>query len=127
MTIHSDRSFNVLDVLVQLPDSFIDTKIVPLFVPRLEDASKYWGKKWKKDLPLIHDPEDKYTFVKKVTVVPKTAIVFVKVIASQNAITSSNSTFILQIDEKAYKEVTGNVSFFFQLAAFNQNHTTFLQ
>jgi hypothetical protein len=55
--------------------------------------------------------------------VPEKASEFVKMIISSDTVT--NTTRFFEIDENAYREKTGNVSFFVEISAFNQNHSVY--
>ena len=105
--------------MVRLPLTYIDNHLEPEFRPPLEDDKKQWGEKWKNDLPVIYDPANKYVRLHKIEIVPERAKTFVKNIPSSNRWT--NSTQLLYIAAGDGREVTGNVSFFLWLSAFNQN------
>jgi hypothetical protein len=62
-----------------------------------------------------------FAYVTKTRVAPKRASEFVKTFFSSNAI--ANRTRIFVINENDWSERTGNVSFFVEISAFNQNYS----
>jgi len=52
---------------------------------------------------------------------PKRASEFVQTLLSSDSIT--NRTLVFEIDEDNWSERTGNVSFFIEISAFNQNYS----
>jgi len=61
--------------------------------------------------------------VTKSRIFPKRASEFVKKFQSSDV--SANRTLIFEIDEGDWSEKTGNVSFFIEISAFNQNYSVF--
>ena len=59
----------------------------------------------------------------KSIIVPEKASDFVKMFLSSNTI--KNVTQIFVIAENDYREKTGNVSFFVEISAFNQNYSVY--
>ena len=108
---------------MKLPVTYIESHLKPFFWPALEDEVKLYGKKWQSDLSSIRDPADKFSYVTKTSIHPEKASKFVKTILSSDEIT--NSTRVFTIDEKDFREKTGNISFFIEISAFNQNHSVF--
>ena len=45
-----------MTVTVSLPESYIDSEIVPEFNPPLQDEVKQWGSAWHKYVPAVYDP-----------------------------------------------------------------------
>ena len=64
-----------------------------------------------------------FAYVSKNRIAPRRASEFVKTLNSSDTI--ANRTLIFAIDEKDYREKTGNVSFFVEISAFNQNYSTY--
>jgi len=62
-----------------------------------------------------------FAYVSKTRIAPRRASEFVKTFFSSNTIT--NRTFIFVISENDWSEKTGNVSFFVEISAFNQNYS----
>ena len=112
-----------VEILVKLPISYIDSDLKPVFLPALADEVKFYGESWKEDLESIHDPADKFAYVSKSRIIPERASEFVKMRISSNTIT--NATQILFIAENSWGEKTGNVSFFIEMSAFNQNYSRY--
>jgi len=50
LVINSSKSFYVLQILVKLPVTYIDSHIKPFFWPALKDETKKYGKRWEEDL-----------------------------------------------------------------------------
>jgi len=48
--IKSSKSFNVLQILVKLPVTYIDSHLKPFFWPALKDKAKQYQKKWREPL-----------------------------------------------------------------------------
>jgi hypothetical protein len=119
--IKSTKSFNVLEILVKLPITYIDPHLKPFFGPPLENKIKQYGEKWRDDLSSIRDPAYMFAFVTKTRVAPRRASEFVKTFFSSDAIV--NRTRIFVIGENDWREKTGNVSFFVEISAFNQNYS----
>jgi hypothetical protein len=119
--IKSTKSFNVLEILVKLPVTYIDPHLKPFFGPPLKNEEKYYGKKWQEDLSSIRDPVYKFAYISKTRIAPRRASEFVKTYFSSNSIT--NRTRIFVIGENDWHEKTGNVSFFVEISAFNQNYS----
>ena len=91
--INSQDQLSLLLIVVQFPLTFVDESIVPFFEPALKDERKIWGVEWIQNLPTIQDPAGKYTYVKRVQIVPDLANDFVKYSSSSNR--WANSTRIL--------------------------------
>ena len=64
-----------------------------------------------------------FAYVSKTRISPQRASEFVKTLFSSNDIT--NRTRIFVIDENDWHEKTGNVSFFVEISAFNQNYSVY--
>ena len=64
-----------------------------------------------------------YTHVTKSRILPKRATEFVKTFLSSDNI--ANRTLIFEIGEDNWSEKTGNVSFFVEISAYNQNYSVF--
>jgi len=111
----------VLEILVKLPISYIDANLKPYFCPALKNEIKYYGKRWRESLSSICDPAYKYAYVSKSRILPRRASEFVKMVLSSNTITNATRTFY--IDEDNWNEKTGNVSFFVDISAYNQNYS----
>ena len=79
--------------------------------------------RWQEDLEYIRDPANKYVYVSNSRIMPERAQEFVKMMLSSDTIT--NVTRIFFIDEDDYREKTGNVSFFVEVSAFNQNYSVY--
>jgi hypothetical protein len=62
-----------------------------------------------------------FTYVTKTRIAPRRASEFVKMLFSSNYI--ANRTRIFVIGENDWNEKTGNVSFFVEISAFNQNYS----
>jgi len=62
-----------------------------------------------------------YAYVTKTRIAPRRASDFVKTFFSSDSIT--NTTRIFVIGENDWHEKTGNVSFFVEISAFNQNYS----
>jgi len=62
-----------MHILVSLPLTYIDEKLVPYFDPPLKDDSKQWGAHWQKDLSSVKDFANKYTFVESIRISPDEA------------------------------------------------------
>ena len=73
---------------------------------------------------MASDPANKHVFVSEVRVVPEDAQLFVKVEISSNI--HANTTRVLIIEGDDDNEVTGNVSIFAELSAYNQNYTIYV-
>ena len=108
---------------MKLPISYIDSHLMPYFWPALEDEAKKYGERWQEDLSAIRDPAGKFVYVSKSRILPEKASEFVKMLLSSDTIT--NATRVFYIDEKSYREKIGNVSFFIEISAFNQNYSTY--
>jgi len=121
--VKSTKSFNALKILVKLPISYIDTHLKPFFGPPLENQVKKYGSGWRDSLSSIRDPAHKYAYVSKSRLAPKRASEFVKTLLSSDA--NANKTLIFAINEKDWSEKTGNVSFFVEISAFNQNYSIY--
>jgi hypothetical protein len=106
------------------PLSYIDPSIVPGFNGQLTDKTKVFGFAWKTTLPLLYDPEQKYTVVENINIRPTLASQFLHARPSSDK--HAKTTFVFSIEKNAYKEVTGNVSLAVRLAAFNHNHSTYV-
>jgi len=119
--IKSTKSFYVLEILVKLPVTYIDAHLKPFFGPPLKNKKKAYGKKWQDDLSSIRDPAYKFAYVSKTRIMPRQASDFVKTLLSSDSI--ENRTRIFVIGENDWKEKTGNVSFFVEISAFNQNYS----
>jgi len=117
LQVKSTKSFHVLDILVKLPVSYIDSHLKPFFGPPLENEVKKYGEKWKDGLSTIRDPARMFAYVTKTRIAPRRASEFVKSYFSSDSIT--NRTRIFVIGEKDWREKTGNVSFFVEISAFN--------
>ena len=115
------KSFNSLEILVKLPVTYIDSGLKPFFGPPLENKIKKFGEKWQDSLSSIRDPEKKFTKVTKSRIAPRRASEFVK--TSWSSDTIANRTLIFKIDEDNWSEKTGNVTFFVEVSAFNQNYS----
>ena len=123
LVINSQKSLHLLEILVKLPVTYIDPNLKPFFSPGLEDETKKHGEKWQEHLSAMRDPAGKFVYVSKSRIEPELAAEFVKMMLSSDTITNATQTFI--IDEHDYREKTGNVSFFIELSAFNQNHSVY--
>jgi len=121
LQIKSTKSFYVLEILVKLPITYIDSHLKPFFGPPLANEVKKYGKKWQDGLSTIRDPAHMFAFVTKTRISPRRASEFVKMLFSSDSIT--NRTRIFSIGENDWNEKTGNVSFFVELLAFNQNYS----
>jgi len=121
--VKSTKSLNVLQILVKLPVTYIDSSLKPFFWPPLKDEKKQYGSKWQDDLSTIRDPAHMFAFVSKTRIAPRRASEFVKTFFSSDSIT--NRTRLFTIYPSSWREVTGNISFTIQLSAFNQNHSTY--
>ena len=99
--------------------------IRPDFDPSLGDMRKQWGDFWQLNLTRIDDPANKYAFVSQVKIYPEEARAFCKHALSSNEI--ANATQIIFIEKNHFQEVTGNVSIFVTISAFNQNYSRFLE
>ena len=117
------KSFHVLEILVKLPITYIDEHLKPFFLPTLKDEVKYYSKRWQDDLSSIRDPAEKFAFVSKSRIIPQRASEFVKTILSSDTIT--NRTTVFEIAENDWRERTGNVTFFVEISAFNQNYSVY--
>ena len=117
LTIDSVKYFHGFEIMVKLPITFIDSNLVPLFEPPVIDKKKIWSQYWLLNLPLIYEPAHKYSFVKSVYVTPDKASTFLNYFLS--SMQKPNSTYTFEIDENDYREVTGNVSIFIKLNAYN--------
>jgi hypothetical protein len=62
-----------------------------------------------------------FAYVTKTRIAPRRASEFVKMLFSSDSI--ANRTRIFTIGENDWNEKTGNVSFFVELSAFNQNYS----
>jgi len=62
-----------------------------------------------------------FAYVSKTTIVPRRASEFVKTFFSSDAVT--NRTRLIVISDNDWSEKTGNVSFFVEISAFNQNYS----
>jgi hypothetical protein len=62
-----------------------------------------------------------FAYVTKTRIAPRRASEFVKTFFSSDDI--ANRTRIFVIGEKEWSEKTGNVSFFVEISAFNQNYS----
>ena len=62
-----------------------------------------------------------FAYVTKTRIAPRRASEFVKTFFSSDAIV--NRTRIFVIGENEWKEKAGNVSFFVEISAFNQNYS----
>jgi len=123
VVIKSMKSLHMLEILVKLPISHIGSHLKPYFLPALEDDQKEYGERWQDDLSSIRDPADKFVHVSKSRISPELASTFVKTILSSDTI--ANRTLIFSISEKEWSEKTGNVSFFVEVSAFNQNYSVY--
>ena len=123
VVIKSMKSLHMLEILVKLPISHIGSHLKPYFLPALEDDQKEYGERWQDDLSSIRDPADKFVHVSKSRISPELASSFVKTILSSDTI--ANRTLIFSISEKEWSEKTGNVSFFVEVSAFNQNYSVY--
>ena len=121
LQIKSTKSFYVLEILVKLPVTYIDPNLKPFFGPPLENEVKKYGSKWQDSLSSIRDPEKKFTKVTKSRIAPRRASEFVKTYWSSDII--ANSTLVFKIGEDNWREKTGNVTFFVEISAFNQNYS----
>ena len=63
----------MLLILVKLPSTAIDEKLMPYFQDPLKAEKKFWGDKWVDLLPEVDDPAEKFTQVTKITIVPEQA------------------------------------------------------
>ena len=117
------KSFHVLEILVKLPVTYIDEHLKPFFLPTLKDEVKYYSKRWQDDLSSIRDPADKFAYVSKSRIMPELAAEFVKMTFSSDSITNRTRVFV--IAENDWREKTGNVSFFIQISAYNQNYSVY--
>ena len=121
LQIKSTKSFYVLEILVKLPVTYIDSHLKPFFGPPLENEVKKYGEKWQDGLSTIRDPASKFTKVTKSRIAPRRASEFVKTYWSSDVI--ANRTLVFNIDEDNWNEKTGNVTFFVEVSAFNQNYS----
>ena len=64
-----------------------------------------------------------FAYVSKTRIAPQLASSFVKQFFSSDMI--ANRTHIFKISENDWSERTGNVSFFVELSAFNQNYSVY--
>ena len=64
-----------------------------------------------------------FAYVSKSRVAPRRASEFVKTLNSSDTI--ANRTLIFVIEERDWNEKTGNVSFFIEISAFNQNYSVY--
>jgi len=119
--VKSTKSFYVLEILVKLPITYIDSHLKPFFGPPLENKIKQYGEKWKDDLSSIKDPAYMFAYVSKTRISPRRASEFVKTFFSSDSI--ANRTRIFVISEDDWSEKTGNVSFFVEISAFNRNYS----
>ena len=106
---------------MKLPVTYIDSRLKPFFEPLLENKIKQFGKKWQDALSSIRDPAFKFAYVSKTRIAPRGASKFVKNFFSSDAIMNRTRTFV--IGENDWNEKTGNVSFFVEISAFNQNYS----
>jgi hypothetical protein len=113
----------MLEILVKLPVTYIDPHLKPFFGPPLENEVKRYGKKWQDALSTIRDPAHMFAYVTKTRIAPRRASEFVKMLFSSDSI--ANRTRIFVIDENDWNEKTGNVSFFTEISAYNQNFSVF--
>jgi hypothetical protein len=102
-----------------LPVTYIGSHLKPFFGPPLENKIKKYSSKWQDDLSLIRDPAHMFAYVTKTRIAPRRASEFVKTFFSSNA--GTNITRIFVISKNDWREKTGNVSFFVEISAFNQN------
>ena len=102
-----------------MPVTYIDAHLKPFFGPALENEVKKYGEMWQDGLSSIRDPAHMFAYVSKTRIAPRRASEFVKTLLSSDSIT--NRTRILVIGENDWHEKTGNVSFFVETSAFNQN------
>jgi hypothetical protein len=104
-----------------LPVTYIDPHLKPFFRPPLIDELKLYAQKWQDDLSSIRDPAQMFAYVSKTRISPQHASKFVQTFFSSDDI--ANRTRIFVIDENDWNEKTGNVSFFVEISAFNQNYS----
>jgi len=123
LKIKSTKSFYVLEILVKLPFAYIDSHLKPFFGPPLQNEVKKYGKKWRDSLSNIRDPAHNFAYVSKTRIAPRRATEFVKTLFSSDSI--ANRTRIFVIGEGDWSEKTGNVSFFVEISAFNQNYSVY--
>ena len=64
-----------------------------------------------------------FAYVSKTRIAPERASEFVKTHLSSDTI--ANRTVTFKIDENNWSEKTGNVSFFVEISAFNQNYSVY--
>ena len=79
--------------------------------------------RWQEDLSSIRDPAGKFAYVSKSRIMPELAANFVKMTLSSDSITNRTRVFV--IAENDLREKTGNVSFFIEISAYNQNHSVY--
>ena len=84
---------------------------------------KQYSARWQDDLSSIRDPAEKFAYVSKSRIWPEKASDFVKMHLSSDTITNRTRVFV--IGEKDWREKTGNVSFFIEISAFNQNYSSY--
>ena len=71
----------------------------------------------------MRDPVEKFVYVSKSRILPEKASEFVKTSLSSTTIANLTHTFF--IEKKDFREKTGNVTFFVQVSAFNQNYSIY--
>ena len=108
-------------MLVKLPVSYIAEELKPFFGPPLSNKIKQYGKKWQNSLSSIRDPAHMFTYITKTRISPKRASEFVKTHLSADEIENRTRIFVIEGDD--WSEKTGNVSFFVEISAFNQNYS----
>ena len=64
-----------------------------------------------------------YAYVSKSRIMPEKASEFVKIILSSDMIANRTQVFVIAEDD--WSEKTGNVSFFIEISAYNQNYSVF--
>ena len=59
---------STLQILVRPAVSYIDSKLVPVFDPPIQDERKYWGDERKFDFPSLFDPAYKFVLLQKIEI-----------------------------------------------------------
>ena len=106
-----------------MPVTYIDQHMKPFFGPPLQNEVKKYGKKWRDGLSTPRDPAHMFAYVSKTRITLRRATEFVKTMFSSNSI--ANRTRIFVIGEEDWSEKTGNVTFFVEISAFNQNYSVY--
>ena len=100
-----------------ISQKFFSESIIPFFQPALADEVKDRGNRWQKVLPELVDPAHMFVLVSSVKIYPRLARAFLK--ESPSSGKQMNDTRLFETDAKDTAEVTGSVSIFAELSAFN--------